>query len=34
MRWARQVVAETYGAARLRESRDRRWAQHAVARAA
>ena len=34
MRWARRVVAETYGAPRLRESRDRRWAQHAVARAA
>lgn len=34
MKWARQITAETYGAARSREARDRRYAQHAVGRAA
>jgi hypothetical protein len=34
MRWARRVIAETYGAARSRQARDRRYTRHAVGRAA
>jgi hypothetical protein len=34
MRWVHRVIAEAYGAARTREARGRRHADHAVGRAA